>query len=415
MKRVVRRTASCWKGAATMLGGLFALLSAMLAPPTASAQAFVVLHSFNGADGAYPLSALIEDSVGNLYGTTEEGAYGFGTVFELSPTGTETVLHAFTGVDGAYPCAGVVRDSAGNLYGTTGSNTSSGSGTIFELQPDGNLILLFGFYSGADGYDPTAGLTQDSQGNLYGATQQGGNDSCIYYGCGVVFKLNAKRNYRVLYAFPALADGASPYASVALDSSGDVYGSSINGGDTACPLNGNGCGTLFEVSPAGQERVLYAFQGGTDGAFPEGSVLRDKAGNIYGTTAEGGDLSCYPPYGCGTVFSLSRSGKQTVLHAFTGGSDGEIPYAGLIRDAEGNLYGTTFAGGNGSQCGNPAGCGIVFKIDMAGNETLLHAFSGGTDGAFPNGALLWGSLGALYGTASGGGLFGFGTVFKVKP
>jgi len=160
--------------------------------------------------------------------------------------------------------------------------------------------------------------------------------------------------------------------------------------------------------------VLYSFTGGADGAVPEASLILDAAGNLYGTTNQGGDLDCNPTYGCGVVFKLDTTGKETVMHTFTGGADGAFPVAGLLWEAPGNLYGTTFQGGDLS-CAPPYGCGVVFKLDTTGKETVMHTFTAGADGAFPSAGLIRNAAGALYGTATGGGDLdcGCGVVFKL--
>ena len=262
-----------------------------------------VLHSFNGngADGYQPEASLIFDAVGNLYGTTYwGGTYGFGTVFELTPSGgggwTETVLHSFqpNGTDGNYPIAGLIFDAAGNLYGTTSAGGTYGFGTVFELTPEEGggwteTVLLN--FNGTDGSYPHAGLAFDAAGNLYGTT---GYDGTYHYG------------------------------------------------------------TVFELTPTAgggwTETVLHSFGNGTDGASPFAGLIFDAAGNLYGTTSAGGT------YGTGTVFELT-GGREQVLYSFKSryGADGATPYAGLIFDAAGNLYGTTYWGGN-------YGDGTVFEL-----------------------------------------------------
>jgi uncharacterized repeat protein (TIGR03803 family) len=208
----------------------------------------------------------------------------------------------------------------------------------------------------------------------------------------------------VLHSFEGGTDGESPSGGVVRDAAGNLYGTSAYGGTF-------NFGTVFKLDSAGNETVLYSFTGGTDGAIPLAGLIRDAAGNLYGTTEVGGDLTCNSGIGCGTVFKLQTTGKETVLHSFTGSPDGASPIAGMIRDAAGNLYGTTSAGG--IDCGS-LGCGTVFKLDAAGKETLLHSFTGGADGTYPDGGVIRDAAGNLYGTTAYGGTYNFGTVFKLN-
>jgi uncharacterized repeat protein (TIGR03803 family) len=331
-----------------------------------------VLYSFfTGADttdGIAPDAGLIMDSSGDLYGTTEDGGtFGNGTVFELvnsSGTYTEKVLYSFTGLfvvgDGTNPYAGLIMDSSGNLYGTTaqGGTCEVCDGTVFELVNssgtyDQQVLYSFGSMPG-DGYLPEAGLVMDSSGNLYGTTSGGG--ASVY---GTVFELvNSSGTYteKVLYSFTDTnGDGANPYAGLILDSSGNLYGTTAWGG-------ASNCGTVFElVNSSGTytEKVLYSFTGFGDGGIPFAGLITDSSGNLYGTTTSGGDSND------GTVFELvNSSGTYTeeVLYSFTGANgDGAHPYAGLIMDSAGNLYGTTVVGGASTACGTD-GCGTVFEV-----------------------------------------------------
>ncbi len=333
-----------------------------------------VLHNFNGTDGNFPMASLIADAVGNLYGTTfMGGTYGYGTVFELtrgpSAVGwTEKVLHSFNGTDGAGPYSGLIRDAAGNLYGTTqeggtysGIYCTSGCGTVFELIPTvggGWTQKVLHSFNGTDGYDPEASLIFDAAGNLYGTTAEG-----TTHGCGAVFELTPTGGGGwteiVLHSF-VNTDGCQPFAGLIFDVVGNLYGTAVYGGIY-------GRGTVFELTPAAgggwTETVLHNFNE-TDGTFPFSGLIFDAAGNLYGTTFLGGDFTCYGR-SCGTVFELTRSPNalrggwtETVLHSFNG-TDGSGPN-GLIMDAAGNLFGTTQGGGTGYYC--PSGCGTVFEI-----------------------------------------------------
>ena len=384
-----------------------ALSSMALSAVAAQAQTFTTLFSFNNSDGANPQASLIMDAQGNLYGTTSYGGtYGFGTVFKLDPSGNETVLHSFAGnlEDGGTPDANLIVDASGNLYGTTYQGASpSGSGTVFRLDSSGNETILHSFTGGSDGGHPECGLIMDAQGNLYGTTFEGGA-----YGDGTVFKVDPSRNETVLHSFTGGSDGYMPYAGLIIDAQGNLYGTTFSSDN---PAQGNG--VVFKLDPAGSETVLYSFTGGRDGAWPYGALIMDAARNLYGVTLYGGNLNCNSGgQGCGTVFKVDPSGNETVLHSFAGGSDGWGPQGSLIMDAQGNLYGMTSGGGTYD-------FGTVFKLDPSGNETVLHSFAGGSDGWGPIGGLVMDAAKNLYGTTHGGGASnncysgGCGTVFKL--
>ena len=209
------------------------------------------------------------------------------------------------------------------------------------------------------------------------------------------------QTFKVLYPFSVPPDAEFPTATLVRDKSGNLYGTTIFGGAFFS-------GTVFRVDPSGIETVLYNFTGGTDGGLPFAGLIRDSQGNLYGTTTQGGDLTCVPPIGCGTVFKLDTSGNETVLHAFKTGTDGEYPYAGLYRDGAGNLYGTTVNGGSS------ANYGTVYKVSRSGQETVLYRFKGKADGAFPFGTLVADSTGRLYGTTTQFGSSGGGSVFRLN-
>jgi uncharacterized repeat protein (TIGR03803 family) len=367
------------------------LVATLVAAPLAQAQTFTVLYSFTGgADGAYPVTGLIRDAAGNLYGTTSRGgASAYGAVFKLDATGNETVLHSFNYADGAYPST-LIRDAAGNLYGTTNQGGASGWGAVFKLDATGKYEVLYDFTGGADGAIPAEGLTRDPAGNLYGTTDFGGAS-----GFGTVFKLDATGEETVLHSFHHMG-GAGPSALIR-DAAGNLYGTTLFGGAYRY-------GAVFKLDATGKYEVLYDFTAGADGAYPAAGLIRDAAGNLYGTTSSGG------PSAYGTVFKLDTTGNETVLYDFTGVADGRIPAAGLTRDPAGNLYGTTEAGG-------ASGFGTVFKLPLntTGNETVLHSFTGGADGAYPRADLIRDAAGNLYGTTEQGGAFGRGAVFKLTP
>jgi len=391
---------------------VFALLSALavFSAQTARAQTLNTLYAFTGGvDGGKPYAGVIRDAKGNLYGTTSTGgAYGYGTVFEVTPAGTYTVLYSFLGSpDGAHPYGALVRDSKGNLFGTTpeggiaGGVCNANCGTVFELVRTGKTYtekVLYAFAGGADGANPYAGLVRDSKGNLYGTTVAYGSSNCV---CGTVFKLSPDGTMTTLYQFGGGTDGANPYGVLARDAKGNLYGTTEWGGDLGCtPI---GCGTVFEVSATGAEKVLHSFTG-EDGAEPFAGLVRDAKGNLYGTATWGGTYGTY-----GTVFELTKKGTFTVLHNFAGGDpgDGINPNASLVRDKQGNLYGTTFGGGYNY--------GTVFEVTPTGSETVLYGFIARADGSSPYGSLVLDGQGNLYGTAEQGGDYGYGTVFKLTP
>jgi len=369
------------------------------------AQSFSVLYSFTAFDGEGPKSRLVLDKEGDLYGTTgfEGGSIGYGEVFKLDAAGAETLLYSFTGPDGLAPGGGLVRDKEGNLYGTTFVGGGAGGGTVFKLDTTNTEIVLHSF-TGPDGAGPAAGLVRDREGNLYGTTYGGGAS-----GVGTVFKLDRAGTETVLHSFTG-PDGASPVAGLIRDKEGNLYGTTYGGGLQKCFLSGGsaaGCGVVFKVDTAGEETVLHSFTG-PDGANPAAGLVRDKEGNLYGTTSGGGLLTNCLGLGCGVVFKLDTTGAETVLYAFTG-PDGADPLADLVRDKAGNLYGTTFSGGTSNQ-------GTVFKLDTKGTETVLHSFTfTGLDGGGPESGLVLDEAGNLYGTTLWGSTSGDGTVFKLTP
>jgi uncharacterized repeat protein (TIGR03803 family) len=406
------------------------------------AEKEAVLYSFCAqsgcADGENPSAGLVLDQKGNLYGTTVSGGLynqncyngTCGVVFKLTPEGRETVLYSFCAqtncTDGMNPSAGLVFDQKGNLYGTTHNGGAYGYGAVFKLTPEGRYTVLHSFCAQSDCTDgefPSGGLTFDRNGNLYGMTYYGGapHETCSA-GCGVVFKLNPKGKETVVYSFCAqanCADGELPMAGLVFDQKGSLYGTTVYGG------SGNrndcvwGCGVVFKLTPEGKETVLYSFcsqTGCTDGGNPYAGLVFDRKGNLYGTTTAG----C-TAYGCGgDVFKLTPKGKETVLYTFCAQSncaDGSSPYAGLVFDQKGNLYGTTYWGGD------PRNEGVVFKLTPKGKETVLYSFcwqDDCTDGAHPEAGLLFDQKGNLYGTTYVGGASGCngdcgGAVVKLTP
>ncbi len=387
--------------------------------------AYTVLHKFTGgADGGNPVARLLRDKSGNLYGTTVfGGAFNYGTVFKLDPSGKETVLHSFAGGDGMWPLGPLLMDQAANLYGTTtvggtpeGGNCRFGCGTVFKIDPAGKYTVLYAFTGGADGGDPETSLILDSEGNIYGTTAGGGHQggfACVfgsYGGCGVVFKVDQHGRETVLYAFSGEADGAGPSGGLVRDRRGNLYGTTYFAGSTSF------FGTVFKVDSSGTETVLYNFTDGTDGAGPQGTLVRDKDGNLYGATSNGGDdsiQSCTRGswQGCGVLFKLDSSGNETALYAFADGSDGVSPNGELLRDRTGAFYGTAPGGGRD-------GGGTLFKLGANGRFHLLHAFES-ESGTLPYSGVITDNAGNLYGTTYGGGLacgrYSCGVVYKWTP
>jgi uncharacterized repeat protein (TIGR03803 family) len=402
------------------------LVSWLTVCQSARAQTFSVMYTFQGgSDGANPVAGLVRDSAGNLYGTTENGggSGGYGTVFKVSKKGTETLLHnfSFETPDGFHPVAGLARDSKGNLYGTTPFGGKPNAGVVFELTPapagPWTETLLYTFNDEADGGVPLAGVIRDSKGNLYGTTFATNGSSPQ----GVVFKLapapTAPWTETVLHSFKMEPDGAGPQAGLLRDAKGDLYGTTSGGG------NGEGSGVVFKVDKKNKETLPYTFTGfSPDGAAPVAGLIMDAEGNLYGTAPAGGTDQG------GVVFELTPnpdgSWTETRIYNFCAlrnCADGDRPEAGLVMDAQGNLYGTTESGGLG---GPPGRNGVVFELSPTPptwTETVLHSFTGGADGTNPFAGLILDKQGNLYGTASAGGNLsacggdGCGTVFKITP
>lgn len=405
----------------------------MVAVQSAQTQTFTVLHSFtSGADGATPYSGLTIDRAGNLYGTASEGGNtscraGCGTVFKLFREGAGWVLNPlynFHGSDGAYPFAGLIFGSDGSLYGTTGNggnpNCYEGCGTVFNLTPGPTAChtalcgwketVLYEFAGPpGDGAGP-GNLVFDSAGNLYGTSGGGSLDFCDDQWCGIVFELSPTSGgwtETILHDFGD-GDGFFPNKSVVLDSAGNLYGTAWGGGT-------EGGGTVFEVTPEGYDSPTQAIYNFYYPGMPSGGVIFDQAGNLCGTTSGGGTDNG------GMAFELLRSGSSwvfSVLYNFvySGSPADSGPHASLTTDAEGNLYGTTYADGAN-------GCGSVFKLTLSNgswNYSSLHDFNCGIDGAYPYSNVVIDGAGNLYGTASAGGTSsqctgGCGTAWEITP
>jgi uncharacterized repeat protein (TIGR03803 family) len=374
-----------------------------------------ILYSFgaNATDGQEPYAGVIRDSAGNLYGTTQTGgAIGLGTVFKITAAGTETILHSFgsSATDGQTPRAGVIMDNAGNLYGTTLMGGANQIGTVFKIDTSGTETILYSFGARAnDGMDPDGGLITDSAGNLYGTTSAGGSG-----GTGTVYKIDPAGTETILYSFGVgNTDGAAPSGDLIMDSAGNLYGTTAQGGAYFE-------GTAFKISAAGSEKILHSFGPSvTDALVPAAGLIMDSAGDLYGTTEQGGaNVS-------GTVFKIDAAGTETILYSFAASvtdGRGPGPYMGLIMDSTGSLYGTTASGG--ANHNDLFGDGTVFTLGVAGTETILHSFgANATDGLAPFAGLIVDSAGNLYGTTVNGGanfgrtmngeVNGGGTVFVI--
>jgi len=399
----------------------FLVFVVLITSAFSAAQSEQVLYFFTSAD--YTPGGVIFDNKGNLYGvSTGEVGYTYGRVFELSPSAngwTETVLYTFKGgTDGNGPAEmeSLAFDPAGNLYGTTVAG-GKGGGTVFRLTPVGGgkwTESVIHSFLGTEGSTPQTGVTI-AGGKLYGTTTVGTT--------GSIFEMSPQLGYRVIHRFGSVKnDGSGPMAALTVDSAGNLYGTTYKGGAAGCGLGGLGCGTVFKLTPTSsggwRYKQIYSFQGGSDGERPYGGVVISPTGIVYGTTWLGGlgtDQCFSNAPGCGTVFELSPntdgSYTHTVIYTFLGyPTDGGAPQ-GLILDPNGNLFGTT-------QLAGAFGGGTVFELAPQGSgwqETVLHSFGQGNDGATIVTQPIMDSSGNVYGTTFSGGISGYGTVFEVTP
>ena len=395
---------------------IFVFLFLTLTAQPAQAQTFQVIHNFTGgADGATPNGSLAMGLSGDIYGTTVYGGvHGNGAIFEIKRRNGPwvlTPLYNFADEDGQQPSGGVTVAPNGVLYGATMYGGSNSNGTVFSLSPIPNVAaavlqpwnetVLHSFTEGGDGYDPSGSLLLDGSGNIYGTTMYGGPNNY-----GIVYQLTPSASgwtESILYGFGGSYDGDSPNGGVISDKTGNLYGTTVTGR--------YGYGIVYELSPSGSgwaEQILRAFQVDSDGGWPRGNLIFDQRGNLYGTTSGGG------PYGeengGGTVFELTPSNGSwtfSVLHSFQGGSG---PQGGVIMDASGSLCGTTMREG-------AYGAGTVFKLSPSGEGWTysdLHDFTG-IDGSSPERELLIDSSGNMYGTTTQGGAYGYGVVFEITP
>lgn len=426
---------------------LFAVVAMTLivASGAGAASKYKVLYAFKGGnDGSFPSGALVFDTAANLYGATLYGGAaacsgpptGCGTVFALTPDSNgkwkESVIYRFQdGDDGAQPNGRLIFDSSGNLYGTTGSAdiifNPDRCGTAFSLTPTSHgwsLATISTFCSSAnDGIAPTPGLVQDKAANLYGMAQSGGSQLG-----GIAFQLTPGSSGWTesdLYGFcvvgNCVSSGSQPLAGLVFDAAGNLYGTTVQGGSTSRPCVGGfpgGCGVVFKLTPASDGKWTESVLHqftGPDGIAPGANLTFDNKGNLYGTTGSGG------AFGQGTVFKLTPSNhrwKYSVLYNLRGRSSQGSLNTGLVLDAVGNLYGATLWGGIGS-CFSGAGCGVVYKLTPQSHGrwkyTALHRFSGVQDGGEPSGDLILDKDGHVLGTAGVGGVSGNGVVFEITP
>lgn len=373
---------------------LIILMMAATTARPAAAQTFSVLHEFAGVptDGSGPRGGLVRDAAGNFFGTTfTGGSDGEGTIFKLTPAGQESVLFNFSISDGAFPASGLLL-KAGNLFGTADEGPG-GAGVLFRLAKDGTEVPFHAFQGGqnSEAAVPAGGVIADAAGNLYGATLLGG------LGFGTVYQVDSTGTLKVLYDFKGQADGAEPQGPLVRDADGNLFGAALQGG-------AHQAGTIFKLATNGTLTVLHSFSGGRDGGAPQGGLLRDGAGNLFGSAFTGGDT------GNGTVFGITKTGSFRRLHSFTGAADGTNPNGALIRDPEGNIFGT-------AQLGGLLGLGTVFKLSPTGELTVLHNFTGDLDGATPFSGLIRDAAGNLFGTAAQNFLLQQrgGNVFKITP
>ncbi len=404
------RTISC----ASTAGLAIAFALTVVVAQSAQAQTFNVIYTFTDRqDGAFPYAGVTLDKAGNLYGTAFYGGAGYGTVYQLRHNGSGWIvnpLYSFTGgSDGANPYARVIFGPNGTLYGTTNMG-GYGYGTVFNLRPKPTACLtsrcpwgetvLYAF-KGGDGAFPKYGdLLFDQAGNIYGTTHDGGTS-----GLGTVYELmpsGSGYTESVLYSFASSNDGTNPFNGVIFDNGGDLYGTTGYGGLSIF-------GTVFELTRSGPgwtENVLYSFLGPTDGAYPLAGLIFDQSGNLYGATTDRGTG------GGGTVFELTPSSgtwTYSLVYSFTGGAECG-PAGTLVMDGAGNLYGTTV-------CDGAHGKGSVFRLTPSNNGwtyTSLHDFTGGNDGANPSSNVVFDASGNLYGTNLGGSL-GYGVVWEITP
>jgi len=424
MRGVIKIKLSCWKNACAV--ALFLAMTTI----GSSAQTFKTLVDFNGSNGTGASSPIIQGFDGNYYGATGGGANcpqgsKCGTIYRLS-AGKMSTVYTFclqSGCpDGSGPGGSLIQASDGNLYGTTAAGGANGGGTFFRMSLSGKLTTLYSFCAPSScGYGniPTV-LVQGSDGSFYGTTQLGGSN-----GYGAIVKITPAGKLTTLHSFN-LNDGADPVGGLIQGASGNLYGTTWDGGNLNCNWGDNfwgGCGTIFELTPTGSFHTLYSFCpfSCSDGAAPQGSIVEDANGNLYGTTHFGGFVyaeSQCDPVGCGTVFKFIAQGQLSSLYTFcTQGdgvcTDGFWPTGGVTLGSDGNFYGSASNGGlwNGT-C--TFACGTLFSVTPGGVFRVLHDFVG-TDGSYPYLSPMQATNGAFLGSTSNGGTDYYdGTLYSLR-
>jgi uncharacterized repeat protein (TIGR03803 family) len=401
---------------------ILALLVGLVATPSAQAQTFKTLDSFDFTDGRYANVGFAQADDGLFYGATSYGgAFNEGVVFKLSINGALTRLLSFDGANGINPDGNPIQATDRNFYGPAGGGLNGG-GIIYKLAPNGTLTTLYDFCSQincTDGNGPN-GLIQATDGNFYGSTAEGGaNESCFSgAGCGTVFKITPGGTLTTLYSFCAQAnctDGEGPRGALLEGTDGNFYGVTGWGGKLTC--NSYGCGTIFKITPSGVLTTLHTFcsqSACADGNTPLYGLIQGSDGNFYGPVSNGAGGGC--TFGCGDVFKITPGGMFTVRHAFDS-TDGAYPDS-VVQGSDGNFYGATAEGGTSTSC--TLGCGTVFELTPAGVLTTLHSFDDSAgEGAEPSG-LVQGTDGLFYGETTAGGTItrdcpgGCGTIFSVS-
>jgi uncharacterized repeat protein (TIGR03803 family) len=376
---------------------LFLFVTTAIALP---AQTFTSLASFNGDNGAFPVSmSLVQGTDGNLYGTAPYGgANAGGTVFKVTPTGTVTTLYSFCAqiscTDGKTPLAGLVLANNGIFYGTTSVGGVNGDGTVFSITTGGALTTLHSFTLATDGAYLVAALVQAANGTFYGATGEGGA-----HNLGTIFSMTPGGTVSTLHTFDG-TDGQYPYAALIEGTNGTFYGTTSEGGANG---EADDDGTVFSITAGGALTTLHNFDG-TDGANPYAPLVQASNGNFYSTTVEGG------ANGYGTVFSITAGGTLSTLHSFDS-TDGANSYAALVQATNGTLYGTTTEGGT-ANCSFGQPCGTIFSVTSGGTVTTQHSFDV-TDGEKPYGGLVQDTDGTFYGVTYEGGVSNYGTIFSL--
>ncbi|HVU86071.1 MAG TPA: choice-of-anchor tandem repeat GloVer-containing protein [Pirellulales bacterium] len=374
------------------------LLAAALMPTIhgaayADGYSFSTLVSFDATNGRNPAASVIIDGAGNLYGTTETGGTSSaGNVFEIAAgSNTATTLVSLNGFsDGRFPVASLISDGAGIFFGTASEGGSSGDGTVFDVAAGSNTVTTLAAFTGSNGLEPAAALISDAAGNLYGTAEGGGAS-----GAGTVFEVaSGSHTLTTLVSFNGGSNGAFPLGSLVTDAAGNLYGTTYGGG----AFNR---GTVFEIAAGSHTITTLVSFDGTNGAQPAAGLIADASGNLYGTTSDTAFSS--------TVFEISaQSHALTTLATFPGDTTGTNILGGLVLDGVGNLYGTTASGG-------PSGDGTVFEIAAGSNAITTLVTFNGANGANPEAGLLLDPAGNLYGTTYSGGANNDGTVFKLSP